>query len=96
MAASYCESPDVDRLAAAPDGTGEARAMVYVGFASEQNIGMRVTPVATEYDGVRSDVKDSRDYSLQAPQSAGAPDSRNVVPELDGTDALGETSRCFV
>ena len=45
--------------------------MVYVGFASEQNIGMRVTAVATEYDGVRSDVKDSQDYSLQAPQSAG-------------------------
>ena len=70
--------------------------MVYVGFRSAQNIGMRVTRVATDYDDVRSDVKDSQDNSLQAPQYSSAPDARKVDPELDGADGLDETSPCSV
>jgi Domain of unknown function (DUF4193) len=64
--------------------------MVYVGFPSELNIGMRVTPVATDYDEVRSDVKESQDNSLQALQSANAPDARSVVRELDEADAFDD------
>ncbi len=51
---------------------------------------MRVTSVATDYDEVRSDVKESQDNSLQALQSANAPDARSVVRELDESDALDE------
>ena len=64
--------------------------MVYVGFPSELNTGMRVTPVATDYDEVRSDVKESQDNSLQALQSANAPDARSVVRELDEADAFDD------
>jgi hypothetical protein len=64
--------------------------MVYVGFPSELNTGMRVTPVATDYDEVRSDVKESQDNSLQALQSANAPDARSVVRELDEVDAFDD------
>lgn len=66
------------------------RVMVYVGFPSELNKGMRVTPVATDYDEVRSDVKESQDNSLQALQSANAPDARSVVREMDETDAFDD------
>lgn len=38
--------------------------------------------------GVRSDVKESQDRSLEALQSANAPDARSVVSELDEADAL--------
>ena len=44
--------------------------------------------MATDYDEVRSDVKESQDRSLEALQSANAPDARSVVTELDETDAL--------
>jgi hypothetical protein len=47
--------------------------------------------VATDYDEVRSDVKESQDKSLEALQSENAPDARSVVRELDGSDALDET-----
>ena len=57
---------------------------------------MRVTSVATDYDDVRSDVKDSQDNSLLVPQYGSAPDARNGDPELDGADGLDETSPCFV
>jgi uncharacterized protein DUF4193 len=48
----------------------------------------RITQVATDYDEVRSDVKESQDKSLEALQSANAPDARSVVRELDEADAL--------
>jgi hypothetical protein len=44
--------------------------------------------VATDYDDdVRCDVKESQDSSLEALKSAGAPDARSVVTELDEADA---------
>jgi len=46
--------------------------------------------VATDYDEVRSDVKESQENSLEALQSANAPDARSVVLELDETDALDD------
>lgn len=49
---------------------------------------MRSTIVATDYDEVRSDVKESQERSLEALQSASAPDARSVVSELEETDAL--------
>ena len=51
---------------------------------------MRITQVATDYDEVRSDVKESQDRSLEALQSENAPDARSVVNELDQADALDE------
>jgi uncharacterized protein DUF4193 len=48
----------------------------------------RTNQVATDYDEVRSDVKESQDRSLEALQSANAPDARSVVRELDEADAL--------
>ena len=50
----------------------------------------RLTVVATDYDEVRSDVKESQDRSLEALQSENAPDARSVVRELDESDALDE------
>ncbi|MCU1552903.1 MAG: hypothetical protein JWM13_389 [Arthrobacter sp.] len=47
--------------------------------------------MATDYDEVRSDVKESQDSSLEALQSANAPDARSVVRELDESDALDDT-----
>ncbi len=49
---------------------------------------MRITPVATDYDEVRSDVKESQDRSLEALQSENGPDARSVVRELDEADAM--------
>lgn len=46
--------------------------------------------MATDYDEVRSDVKESQERSLEALQSANAPDARSVVRELDGADDLQE------
>lgn len=46
--------------------------------------------MATDYDEVRSDVKESQERSLEALQSANAPDARSVVRELDGADDLNE------
>ena len=46
--------------------------------------------VVTDYDEVRTDVKESQDRSLQALRSANAPDARSVVRELDGADTLVE------
>ncbi|HSO14493.1 MAG TPA: DUF4193 domain-containing protein [Arthrobacter sp.] len=47
--------------------------------------------MATDYDEVRSDVKESQDRSLEALQSANAPDARSVVRELDEADSLDGT-----
>lgn len=46
--------------------------------------------MATDYDEVRSDVKESQERSLEALQSANAPDARSVVRELDESDALDD------
>ena len=46
--------------------------------------------MATDYDEVRSVVKESQENSLEALQSANAPDARSVVRELDETDALDD------
>jgi hypothetical protein len=46
--------------------------------------------MATDYDEVRSDVKESQDSSLEALKFASTPDARSVVTELDEADALDE------
>lgn len=46
--------------------------------------------MATDYDELRTDVKESQDNSLEALQSANAPDARTVVLELDETDGLDQ------
>jgi len=69
--------------------TGNTGAVLYVEHLSEkQSEEERFTPVATDYDEVRSDVKESQDRSLEALQSANAPDARSVVSELDEADSL--------
>jgi hypothetical protein len=50
----------------------------------------RIDKVATDYDEVRSDVKESQDRSLEALKSANAQDARSVVRELDESDALDD------
>ncbi|WP_457973454.1 DUF4193 domain-containing protein [Arthrobacter sp. D1-17] len=44
--------------------------------------------MATDYDEVRSDVKESQDTSLEAFRSANTPDARSVVRELDEADTV--------
>jgi hypothetical protein len=44
--------------------------------------------VATDYDELRTDVKESQDSSLEALQSAKAPDAKSVVQELDEADVV--------
>jgi hypothetical protein len=44
--------------------------------------------VATDYDELRSDVKESQNNSLEALQSANAPDARSVVRDLDEADNM--------
>jgi Domain of unknown function (DUF4193) len=48
----------------------------------------RCTSVATDYDELRTDVKESQENSLEALKSAKAPDAKSVVQELDEADAL--------
>ena len=48
--------------------------------------------MATDYDEVRSDVKESQDKSLEALSIKNARDARSVVRELDGSDALDDTT----
>lgn len=43
--------------------------------------------MATDYDELRSDVKESQHASLEALKSASAPDARAVVRELDVDDS---------
>lgn len=59
-------------------------------FRQVRTIDKRMAAVATDYDEVRSDVKESQDRSLEALQSANAPDARSVVRDLDESDALDE------
>jgi Domain of unknown function (DUF4193) len=44
--------------------------------------------VATDYDELRSDVKESQDNSLEALRSANTPDARSVVRDLDEADTV--------
>jgi hypothetical protein len=62
--------------------------MLYVAPESVNTREKRTSPVATDYDEVRSDVKESQENSLEALQSANAPDARSVVQELDEADGL--------
>ena len=52
---------------------------------------MRWTAVATDYDELRSDVKESQERSLAVLHSAKAPDAHSAVRELDETDDLDES-----
>lgn len=42
--------------------------------------------VATDYDELRPDLKESQEDSLEALKSANAPDPRSVVRDLDGDE----------
>lgn len=75
-------------LARSSSRGGNTGAVLSVEHLSEQSEEERNTPVATDYDEVRSDVKESQDRSLEALQSANAPDARSVVRELDEADSL--------
>lgn len=44
--------------------------------------------MATDYDELRTDVKESQNASLEALKSANAPDARSVVQELDEAEDL--------
>lgn len=44
--------------------------------------------MATDYDELRTDVKESQNDSLEAFKSAKAPDAKSVVLELDEADVL--------
>ncbi|MDP9882549.1 hypothetical protein J2W21_000028 [Sinomonas atrocyanea] len=46
--------------------------------------------MATDYDELRTDVKESQHESLEAAKSANKPDPRSVVLELDGDDSAEE------
>ncbi len=46
--------------------------------------------MATDYDELRSDVKESQNHSLEALQSANAPDARTVVLDLNQADGLDQ------
>lgn len=68
---------------------GNTGAVLSVEHLSDQHFEEeRNTPVATDYDEVRSDVKESQDRSLEALQSENAPDARSVVRDLDEADSL--------
>lgn len=71
-------------------GDGNTRDLVYVAVASANNARKENASVATDYDEVRSDVKESQDRSLEALKSANAQDARSVVRELDESDALDD------
>ena len=44
--------------------------------------------MATDYDELRTDVKESQNDSLEALKSANAPDARSVVRELDEAEDM--------
>ena len=44
--------------------------------------------MATDYDELRTEVKESQNDSLEALKSASAPDANSVVRELDATDDM--------
>ena len=47
--------------------------------------------MATDYDELRTEVKESQNDSLEALKSANAPDPQSVVRELDATDDMDST-----
>ncbi len=68
---------------------GGIAAGCYTFYRSQSTLKKReLGQVATDYDEVRSDVKESQQNSLQALKSANAPDARSVVLELDEADGL--------
>jgi len=81
-------TPQCPRLAGPVFGNNDA--LAGVGVSSEKSIRNEKHQVATDYDEVRSDVKESQERSLEDLQSANAPDARSVVTELDESDALDE------
>jgi hypothetical protein len=62
--------------------------MLYVSYATDESKKREAPKLATDYDELRSDVKESQDNSLEQLQSANAPDARSVVLELDEADGL--------
>jgi len=50
----------------------------------------RTAQVATDYDEARSDLKEAQDSSLEALQSASAPDALSVIRELDDADTMDD------
>jgi hypothetical protein len=50
--------------------------------------GKRCIIVATDYDELRSEVKESQNDSLEALKSANAPDANSVVRELDAANDM--------
>jgi hypothetical protein len=62
--------------------------MLYVPPGSVNTREKRTSHVATDYDEVRADLKESQENSLEALQSANAPDARSVVQELDEAEGL--------
>jgi hypothetical protein len=48
--------------------------------------------VATDYDEARSDLKEAQDSSLEALQSASAPDALSVIRELDDADTMDDAT----
>lgn len=67
---------------------GNTPLMLYVSYATGQPKKREAPKLATDYDELRSDVKESQDNSLEQLQSANAPDARSVVLELDEADGL--------
>ena len=67
---------------------GEYRADAVRFIPDSQSKKREAPKVATDYDELRSDVKESQDNSLEQLQSANAPDARSVVQELDEADGL--------
>ena len=56
----------------------------------DKNDRKRNAQVATDYDEVRSDLKEAPDSSLEALQSSSAPDARSVIRELDDADTMDD------
>lgn len=62
--------------------------MVYVARPTTPNKKEMYTSLATDYDELRTEVKESQNDSLEALKSANAPDARSVVRELDEADDM--------
>lgn len=52
--------------------------------------------MATDYDELRTDVKESQENSLEVLKSAKAPDAKSVVQELDEADDEFTCWSCFL
>jgi hypothetical protein len=68
---------------------GNSARIRYVAVADNPHQQKRdATFVATDYDELRTDVKESQENSLEALKTAKAPDAKSVVQELDEADAF--------